>query len=405
MNFVQAHFLTSYAPSNLNRDDTGRNKTAIFGGEERLRTSSQNRKYWVREDFKLLKGDAALPLGVRGDRFAVQIRDALVDNGVDAAAAGAAAKAVLSAINGKEREKKAEEPPAEKPESKKNNRRKPGDAAQGSLNLESAALQFLSQTEISRAYAAAEKLARNPGTEVKAEDVLLHADTAVDIAMFGRTFAGNPSYNREAAVQVMHAITVHAATVEDDYFTALGDHRTADESGAVHVGENAFGSGVFYAYLCVNRALLISNLGGDATLADKAIAALIRSFATVTPGGKRSNFAAYSYASYVRIEKGNGQPRTLAGAFENAIRGNNIMADAVERLRTYAAKIDAVYGLTTEFRDVFVDEVEVTKPAETTEAASPGKTKAKAKAAANEAHPDTKARALLAEVIAFAKAA
>ena len=35
--FVQLHLLTSYPPSNLNRDDLGRPKTAVMGGKTRLR--------------------------------------------------------------------------------------------------------------------------------------------------------------------------------------------------------------------------------------------------------------------------------------------------------------------------------------------------------------------------------
>ena len=42
--FIQLHLLTSYAPSNLNRDDLGRPKTAKMGGFDRLRVSSQSLK-------------------------------------------------------------------------------------------------------------------------------------------------------------------------------------------------------------------------------------------------------------------------------------------------------------------------------------------------------------------------
>src|SRR3989338_10183738 len=42
--FIQLHLLTSYPPSNLNRDDLGRPKTAIMGGLPRLRISSQSLK-------------------------------------------------------------------------------------------------------------------------------------------------------------------------------------------------------------------------------------------------------------------------------------------------------------------------------------------------------------------------
>ena len=39
--FLQLHLLTFFPPANLNRDDTGRPKTAIVGGATRLRLSSQ----------------------------------------------------------------------------------------------------------------------------------------------------------------------------------------------------------------------------------------------------------------------------------------------------------------------------------------------------------------------------
>lgn len=42
--FLQLHLLTAYPPSNLNRDDLGRPKTAVLGGVRRLRISSQSLK-------------------------------------------------------------------------------------------------------------------------------------------------------------------------------------------------------------------------------------------------------------------------------------------------------------------------------------------------------------------------
>lgn len=42
--FIQLHMLVSYPPSNLNRDDLGRPKTAMMGEKQRLRISSQSLK-------------------------------------------------------------------------------------------------------------------------------------------------------------------------------------------------------------------------------------------------------------------------------------------------------------------------------------------------------------------------
>ena len=51
--FLQLHLLTFHAPSNINRDDTGRPKTAIVGGVERLRLSSQAIKRAIRTLYKV----------------------------------------------------------------------------------------------------------------------------------------------------------------------------------------------------------------------------------------------------------------------------------------------------------------------------------------------------------------
>lgn len=100
--------------------------------------------------------------------------------------------------------------------------------------------------------------------------VLRKADGAVDIAMFGRMLAESPDYNRDAAVQVAHAFTTHRAQAQDDWFSAVDDLKTRDaESGAGHIGEHGFGSGVYYLYACVNVDLLVENLNGDAALAAK----------------------------------------------------------------------------------------------------------------------------------------
>ena len=45
---IELHTLTAHAPSNLNRDDFGRPKTALFGGTERARISSQSLKRAIR---------------------------------------------------------------------------------------------------------------------------------------------------------------------------------------------------------------------------------------------------------------------------------------------------------------------------------------------------------------------
>ena len=49
---IEVHVLQNFAPSNLNRDDTGSPKDAEFGGYRRARISSQCIKRAVRNYFK-----------------------------------------------------------------------------------------------------------------------------------------------------------------------------------------------------------------------------------------------------------------------------------------------------------------------------------------------------------------
>jgi CRISPR system Cascade subunit CasC len=157
--------------------------------------------------------------------------------------------------------------------------------------------------------------------------------------------ADSPGYNREAAAQVAHAITTHRVTIEDDYYTAVDDLKTAaEDAGAGFLGEAAFGSGVFYLYFCVDCALLVRNLGGDAMLAATALGALAEAAATVAPRGKQNSFAAFGRASYVLAERGDQQPRTLAGAFAKAVADADLMEASITTLQRFRKALSDAYG-------------------------------------------------------------
>ena len=79
--FIQIHALTVYAPSNLNRDDTGRPKTAKFGGAERLRISSQALKRAIRTS-DAFKERARGHQGERTQRLGEALREHLLANGI-----------------------------------------------------------------------------------------------------------------------------------------------------------------------------------------------------------------------------------------------------------------------------------------------------------------------------------
>ena len=318
--FLQLHLLTFFPPANLNRDDTGRPKTAVVGGATRLRLSSQALKRAWRTS-QVFTGALAGHMGARTQRLGDVVLQHLHAGGVAQDRAMAIAQDIAG-VFGKLQD------------------------AKNPTRIEQ--LAFISPEEQAAALALADRAAAGEKIVAKEAGLLRATDTAADIALFGRMLASDPAYNREAAAQVAHAITTHRVTVEDDYYTAVDDlKRPTEDAGAGFVGEAAFGSGVFYLYLCVDRALLVRNLGGDPAadaLAATALAALAEAAATVAPGGKQNSFAAHGRAHYILAERGDGQPRTLAGAFAKPVAGDDLMDDSIAALARFRAALDQAYG-------------------------------------------------------------
>jgi CRISPR system Cascade subunit CasC len=317
--FLQLHLLSFFPPANLNRDDTGRPKTAVVGGTTRLRISSQALKRAWRTS-GTFTGALDGHIGQRTQRLGEVVLAFLRERGMDEAKALETARAIAG-VFGKIKDAKDETP----------------------TRIEQ--LAFIAPEERAAALALAERALAGETVDAKAAGLLRQSDTAADIALFGRMLAADPDYNREAAAQVAHAITTHRVTVEDDYYTAVDDLKTkAEDAGAGFLGEASFGSGVFYLYLCVDRALLLKNLGGNTRLAATALGALAEAAATVAPRGKQNSYAAHGRAHYVLAEAGDQQPRTLAGAFACAVTGDDLMAESIKALRKFRCALKEAYG-------------------------------------------------------------
>ena len=326
--FIQLHLLTSYPPANLNRDDQGRPKTARMGGVERLRVSSQSlKRHWRTSE--LFQQALAGHVGVRTKMLGRGVYDKLVAAGIKEKQANEWAQTIAS-IFGK---------------SKKVDKKKP------LAELEIEQLVHISGDEQAAIDALVATLIDEQRAPEKEElELLRHKTSAADVALFGRMLASKPAYNIEAACQVAHALSVHPVVIEDDYFTAVDDLNDGQEdSGSSHIGETGFAAGLFYSYLCINREQLIDNLGGDVTLADKAIAALIEAAVKVAPSGKQNSFAQQGYASYVLAEMGEQQPRSLSAAFLKPVepkgwQETDYLAQAIEQLQNQYTKFDKAYG-------------------------------------------------------------
>ena len=317
--FVQLHFLTVYPPSNPNRDDTGRPKTAVYGGIQRLRLSSQSLKRAARLSpamTEALKGN----MGERTQRLGDEVVEHLREQGAEDGKAREIAGLVAGVF--------------------------------GKLDTDHVRIKqlaFISPDERRAAMEMAERALAGESLDKEARDrgkeILRTADGAVDLAMFGRMLADAPDFNREAAVQVSHAITTHRAEAEDDYYTAADDlKKPTEDVGAGFVGEAGFGSGVYYLYVCIDTDRLVENLAGDRVLARKALEAVTEAFATASPSGKRNSYNHHTRASFIRAEAGDQQPRSLAAAFLKPVEGEDLLGESIDRLKDTAAAIDKAYG-------------------------------------------------------------
>jgi CRISPR system Cascade subunit CasC len=331
--FLQLHVLTTYPPSNPNRDDLGRPKTAMIGGRMRQRISSQAVKRALRTS-EVFEKALAGHKGERTQRLGDQILKHLTDKGLAEDKARAIAAGVAEAFG--------------KLQAKDEDQDKKGKSKEKSGSVRIRQLAFISPDEKRLAIDLADKAAAGqalPTEKDLARLLLRTADGAVDIAMFGRMLADNPDFNRDAAVQVAHAFTTNAVDIEDDYYTAVDDLKTsAEDAGAGFVGEAGFGAGVYYLYVCIDRELLVKNLAGETALAAKGLEALVRALATASPSGKRNSFGNHVRAEFVLAEKGDSQPRSLASAFTRAVDEGDQLEKSIERLLDKRAAFATAYG-------------------------------------------------------------
>ncbi|MBI2843431.1 MAG: type I-E CRISPR-associated protein Cas7/Cse4/CasC [Armatimonadetes bacterium] len=153
---------------------------------------------------------------------------------------------------------------------------------------------------------------------------------AVDIALFGRMTTSPAFQDVEAAMQVAHPISTHAAVTETDYFTAVDDLGKSG-GGAGHVDEAMYVSACFYKYFSLDWDQLLFNLAGPEPsdeiktnamkLAAATLGHFIRAAAMTTPSGKQNSFASNNEPCGVLVEiKEDKTPTSYANAFAEPAR-------------------------------------------------------------------------------------
>jgi|UniRef100_A0A7C3HUE8 CRISPR system Cascade subunit CasC len=331
---LEIHILQNFAPSNLNRDDTGSPKDAIFGGYRRGRISSQCLKRAIRMYFRESNLVDKQHLAERTKRLVKEIHDRLVAEGKDSDQAERAAIAAITSMGSQKQFKVT--------------KNKWGEQITDYL-------VFLGQQEIACLTQiildewetfTAKRVSVSRELKDKLEKCL-DGGRAVDVALFGRMLANLPEKNQDAACQVAHALSTHAVEREFDFYTAVDDLKPDDNAGADMIGTVEFNSACFYRYVALDLEKLRANLQ-DTELMLRGLEAFLRAMVKAKPSGKQNSFAAHNDPEYVLFTvRQEADPRNLANAFEKPVRPSrekSLTEASVERLEARWQKLSAAYG-------------------------------------------------------------
>ncbi|WP_194918123.1 type I-E CRISPR-associated protein Cas7/Cse4/CasC [Catenulispora rubra] len=318
--YLDLHILQTIPPANVNRDDAGSPKSAVYGGVRRSRVSSQAWKRATRQAFAV-----HLPEAERATRtkkieslLAARLKARFA---LDAPVAARLAEAMLAPLGIKAGKKEAETSYL---------------LFFGYRQLEAVVDLVAEDIDALIKLEGTDLAAAVGGLPVKA---CLGTGHPLDVGLFGRMVANLSELNVDAAVQVAHALSTHGVEVEFDYFTAVDDENTAEQAGAGMIGTIEFNSATLYRYATVGLHQLHANLT-DPGAAVQALDLFVDAFCRSVPGGHQSTFAHRTLPHLVVAVLRDDQPINLVGAFERPVAADAGIAEA--SMRRLAAEHHAV---------------------------------------------------------------
>jgi len=302
---VEFHILQSFPVTCLNRDDVGAPKTAIVGGVQRARVSSQAWKRPVR----MAMHEFGAKLGIRTKHVASTIKQACLDLGASEELAKTCGEMITT-------------------------------------YLSKDTLLFFTMTE-AKAFA---EYAREQDFDAKnlkdkavhkvAKKALNPAVDGIDIALFGRMVAQAADLNIEAAASFSHAISTHKVSNEVEFFTALDD--LATEPGSAHMGSLEFNSATYYRYVSLDLGQLCQTLAGQ-NLPD-AVENFTKALFVAVPTARQTTQSGASPWEFAKILVRKGQ--RLQVPFETAIKAKDggFIQPSINAMTDYLAKQEKLHG-------------------------------------------------------------
>jgi len=336
--FIELHIIQNFAPSNLNRDDTGNPKEAEFGGVRRARISSQAIKRAIRSEPVFAQTTQVDP-GMRTRLLARKLTERLTAEGKEAEEAEQVALAFAEAFSGKmETDGRTSVLIYLSPEEIN----QMAHTLMDNWDEVLAALQQLDEKKPDLKKTPLPKLVKDFLKQTK------NRTSAPDIALFGRMLADKPELNLDAASQVAHALSTHRVNMEIDFFTAVDDLQRDEETGAGMMGVTGYNSATYYRYARIDWNQLVENLDGNKELAQRTVEGFLLAALRAIPTGKQNSFAAQNPPSFaLAVTRNDGMSWSLVNAFEKPVRPDReggYVAPSVQKLDAYWQRLTQFYG-------------------------------------------------------------
>lgn len=397
MKHMELHIIQSVPVACLNRDDLNSPKTAVFGGVQRARVSSQSWKRAIRDMAKEIDKSGQFK-GARSRLFIKEISAALKQRGEADQIANALALCAghyLAKLDTKEEGKVktliflspleyevfanlifslADDNKQKLVEAissvDKDKLATDGDGDENIDNEDTAKMnkgeKKLSAKQFSKLVT---KILAQPVKKAFKADSLLK--DAADIALFGRMVANDPSLNVEAASMFSHALSTHKVDNEIDFFAAIDDLQPKEEAGAGMTGTLEFNSATYYRFAALNLDMLADEKHLGKSMTQEERKSVVRTFIEATikaiPIARKNTMNGNTLPDYVLgVVRDKGHPIQLVNAFENPVRpAQGYSARSIELLKAEYEKLYETWGiralLKREIPDVsmedFIDEV------------------------------------------------
>ena len=347
--FLDIHVLQTVPPSCINRDDTNSPKTAVYGGVMRSRVSSQAWKRAVRKQFvEQLPADQ---VGIRTLHLVELLTKELMGEGKEAEEAEKTARKLLliaNIINKRETDEKTED-----------NEMDSTDNVKALFFISPAQIKAMAQCDLSELNIAEANVQNAPKKSEELELAkkrlnkekknlaqklreAINAAPTIDMALFGRMVANDPTMNVDASCQVAHAISTHKVSTEFDYFTAVDDIQEAqrETTGAGMIGTVEFNSSTLYRYATIALHELNEQLSDNKAAVAKAVEYFVDAFIRSMPTGKQNTFANRTLPFAVMVTLREDQPVNLVGAFEKpVVADGGYETKSVQNLNQYAKSV------------------------------------------------------------------